>query len=165
MTIREYLKSIGATENELSAKVVARMEHLMMTESDLSEFKPDTVMKILKGAIDGLDIANNHVQRNIDEAEAKAKNLRVLIDNARIEANDLIDQTKHLSELKIRNPDIKDAVMAYAAILRATKEVFGMDSISAEVMCRAIEAGSYVAYRGVMGPKWTETEYNGRRKV
>lgn len=52
----------------------------------------------------------------------------------------------------IINRDVADAAIAYRMVLETTKNVFG-DDCTQDVICKAIEAGSYVAWRGIMGPK------------
>ena len=155
MTIREYLKSLGAKDSELSANVVSLMERHMMIDADLSQFEMDTVATIIKNASDGLNNATKYAESNIHNAKAVLHRLEDAIGAAQIEKQDLINQTSRLGEMKIRNADVKDAVLAYSEVLKATKGIFG-ESMSAEVMCKAIEAGSYIAYRGIMGPKTIE---------
>lgn len=56
----------------------------------------------------------------------------------------------------VRDSQIQDGVMAYAGVLAATREIFGTENMSEDVMIAAIQAASYIGYRGVMGPKYTE---------
>jgi len=156
MTIREYLKRLGATDNELTAKVVARMEQQMLIDSDLSEFQPDTVMSILSRAADGLSIANDKMVSNIDHASQTLKRLQNAMGEAMAQLDDLRSQTAGIKDAIIANPETKDAVMAYAATLRATKEIFGAEAMTADVIIAAVNAGSYMAWRSIMGPKEPE---------
>ena len=63
----------------------------------------------------------------------------------------------------ISKHDTQDAVLVYAAILDATKKAFG--ELPPEIMAEAIRAGSYIAWREIMGPKDTAKEKfaNARR--
>ena len=58
--------------------------------------------------------------------------------------------------LTISSRDVQDAVMAYDAVLKSTVDVFGID-VDPSVMIAAIEAGSYIAWRGIMGPKQSDS--------
>jgi hypothetical protein len=164
MTIREYLKSLGATDNELLAKVVKRMEDAMLFDSDLKQFAPDTVLKVLAVSAEALNAANGEIRYNIIKAEEDKGMLEKAITDAERQLDDLKKQTAGIKEAKINSPETRDAVMAYAATLNATREIFGADSITPEVMVAAINAGSYIAWRGIMGPKNNDvSEFQPRR--
>ena len=163
MTIREYLKKLGATENELGAKVVQRMEQAMLVDADLSQFRVDTVVKIIADAASGLASANGNTKSNIAAAERITAELKGNIADAEAHIEDLRQQTKGIKDAKIKSLETKDAVMAYAAVLNATREIFGDANLSADVMVAAINAGSYIAWRGIMGPKDPEFKPNRLR--
>ena len=162
MTIREYLKSLGAAESELTAKVVTRMEQAMMFDSDLQQFKPDTVVSIITRAADGLKEANKAAEQNKFAVQQLTSELNRLTKVAETEKHDLKMQIEGVEGIKINDKATKDAVMAYAASLKATKEVFGEDAMTSDVIVAAINAGSYMAWRSIMGPK-DEPKIAGRR--
>ena len=160
MTIREYLKSIGATEAELSAKVVGRMESRMLFDTDMQKFAPDTVMQIVKMAVDELRDAgriSSKIEVGVLNANAAASRLENAIRQSEMQLKDLERQTAGIKDAKIENRETRDAVMAYTATLRATREIFGEAAMTPEVMAETIKAGSYIAWRGIMGPKEPET--------
>ena len=153
MTIREYLKSLGATDAELQAKVIGRMENAMLFDADLAQFKPDTVLKAIEIASNALSTANQVARQNINRAVEVSELLESASKKARNELDDLHQQIAGLKDAKISSPETKDAVMAYAATLNATKEIFGSESMTPDVIIAAISAGSYMAWRSIMGPK------------
>lgn len=51
----------------------------------------------------------------------------------------------------IQNADTRDSILAYKNMLQATKDVFGEDKMTPEVITAAIQAASYTAYRNIMG--------------
>ena len=153
MTIREYLESIGATQSELSAKVVKRMENVMLGNIDLTQFKADTVLSVLHGATDGLEKAKKAYEAKEQSEERSAKQLDSAILRAHDALNELKAQTAGICDVKINNAETKDAVAAYTATLRATKEIFSEKNMTENVMIAAINAGSYMAWRSIMGPK------------
>lgn len=51
----------------------------------------------------------------------------------------------------IDDRDIRNAVAAFNSTLNITKDIFGEDKMTEAVICKAIEAGSYIAYRAIMG--------------
>ena len=153
MTIREYLKNIGATDQELSAKVLQRMERAMLIDTDLEQFHADTVLSIIQGAASGLENANGQTLATVSKATNAMQELDKAVADARAQLSDLKQQTAGIKDAKINNAETRDAVMAYAAVLNATKEIFGNENLTVEVMTAAINAGSYIAWRGIMGPK------------
>ena len=158
MTIRQWLESIGATQAELSAKVVKRMEQAMMVDTDLTQFSADTILDVLNTAADRLEAANKTRVQMIESQNNSEKALDSAILRAEKELQDLKSQTAGICDAKINSAETKDAVAAYTATLRATKEIFGEESMTESVMMKAIEAGSYMAWRSIMGPKEANEE-------
>lgn len=81
-------------------------------------------------------------------SEARAEEIINRIKDAR----GSIEKIEKAIAAGIINRETADSVIAYRKVLEATKEVFGSDC-SQDVICKAIEAGSYIAWRGIMGPK------------
>ena len=164
MTIREYLTSLGAKDAELSAKVVSRMEKAMLFDTDITQFKLDTAVSVINNATSALYSASHETDSTINRAKTEQINLEGVIRRAQSEIADLKTQTAGIRDAKINNSDTRDAVMAYAATLNATREIFGADNITPEVMVAAINAGSYIAWRGIMGPKDNENRIQSRTR-
>lgn len=63
-------------------------------------------------------------------------------------------QTLHFAEdyQVLFDKDLRDSVLAYGNMLQATKNIFGEEKMTENVMIAAIQAASYTAYRNVMGP-------------
>ena len=53
----------------------------------------------------------------------------------------------------IEDQKMKDGLILYHHMLTVTKEVFGEENMTVEVMQKAIEAASYGLWRGIMGSK------------
>lgn len=51
----------------------------------------------------------------------------------------------------IESRDVRDALLCFRETLKAVKETFGEEKITETVICQAIEAGSYMGYRSIMG--------------
>lgn len=153
MTIRQYLRGLGATENELKANVIERMERAMMLDTDLEQLKPDTVLAMLEKAVSGVETFNNSLKSNINDGNKIQRELSDKIEAAKDTCDELRTQMNGARNVKINNPETRDAVMAFAATLNATKEIFGAEAMSGDVIVAAINAGSYMAWRSIMGPK------------
>ena len=59
----------------------------------------------------------------------------------------------------IDDRDIRNAVAAFNTTLNITKNIFGDDKMTETVICKAIEAGSYIAYRSIMGEAAPQRKY------
>ena len=62
----------------------------------------------------------------------------------------------------IRDINTRDAVMAFANVLRIVKDIFGEERMSENIMLQAIEAGSYIGYRTIMGEAAQTAPYKRR---
>jgi 3-phosphoglycerate kinase len=118
--------------------------------------------------IDDLDIALSSAGVTTNDRNTKAyerikkaikDNPEIIIGSDLGEA--LANAAKMAKELKvlstgtnikyIDDKDIRNAVAAFNTTLNVTKDVFGEKNMTEAVICKAIEAGSYIAYRAIMG--------------
>ena len=51
----------------------------------------------------------------------------------------------------IKSPDTVDSVIAFNAVIKSVQDTFGEEKMTEAVMCKAIEAASYLGYRTIMG--------------
>ena len=63
----------------------------------------------------------------------------------------LKEQTTNAKTQYIDDREIRNAVAAFNATLNIVQSIFGEENMTEIVMCKAIEAGSYIAYRSIMG--------------
>lgn len=66
-------------------------------------------------------------------------------------ANEEVNQ-KNIN-VPIENPKLRDMAVMFNYMLAATKEVFGKENLTENVMMKALEASSYCVWRGIMGGK------------
>ena len=62
---------------------------------------------------------------------------------------ELLSEGTNISYIDDR--DIRNAVAAFNSTLGITRNIFGEENMTEAVMCKAIEAGSYIAYRSIAG--------------
>lgn len=153
MTIREYLEQIGATPAEMSAKVVARMEQRMMTDGDLKDLQLDTVMDMFKQIAENVHRQNVNSEAKIQAAHSAACRLEDAIKKAEVIQTSVEKQNKLIAQGHILDGRTCDAVSAFRAVISATQDVFGEENMTEAVIVAAIEAGSYMGWRSIMGPK------------
>ena len=167
MTIRDYLKNLGATEMMLSAKVVELMEQKMLFDTDLADLSADTVAKILGDLVKNVGAAATRLESFTVHEKYAADDLERKMAQAQAQS-DMLQKIVHeatagISNIEIHNPDVKDAVVAYAAVLKATREVFGEENMTEDVMAHAVDAGSYIAWRGMTGREETSRTSQQKR--
>lgn len=125
--LKTVLREMGASQQQLQNSIVGKCEKALTENKDfvagISESRAEDII------------------RRISEGEKRMSEL----------GNSLIKFESAIAG-GIVNRDVADAVIAYRMVLEATKNVFG-DDCTQDVICKAIEAGSYVAWRGIMGPK------------
>lgn len=66
-------------------------------------------------------------------------------------ADELKTKTSDALMRYISDTDLKNAVACFNSTLTITQDVFGEKNMTEAVICKAIEAGSYIAYRAIMG--------------
>ena len=66
-------------------------------------------------------------------------------------AKELEKQTGGAIMQYIDDRDIRNALAGFNSALSAVKNAFGEEKMTEAVICKAIEAGSYIAYRTIMG--------------
>lgn len=91
-------------------------------------------------------------------AESKEKVLGSLIEKAD-QYIDSLSKIVGASYEFIGDHDLRNAVMAYRLVLQATQDVLGDRVLQDDVAVEAIKAGSYIAWRGIMG----QAQQPGRR--
>ena len=157
MDIRERLRDKGATDAQINAKVVDLLEEVIaeMTDEELNELGfavTQEVRNALVKAVKEMVFEKQKIEKSfwrinqeIQYAQSISKELREKVDPYRsfIEKN-----YKAMDSIT----DSVKAIHTYKGILEATKEVFGED-MPVEVMAEAIKAGSYGAWRAIMGEK------------
>lgn len=125
--LKTVLSEMGASKQQLGSPIVAYCEKALAENKDfvagISESRAEDIIKRIGIADQRLNDVANRLSKISRETAGE-----------------------------INNGDTKDAVIAYRMVLETTKEVFGSDC-SQDVICKAIEAGSYIAWRGIMGPK------------
>lgn len=154
MNIREALKEHGATDQQLSAKVVDLVEEVLaeLTDETIKEIgvhravviRNDLIERIteLDAAISEFTIATHRYET----AQREAWDTYNAVENLVHPLRAFIDAHPKLGEVG----DSMKAIATYKGMLEATKDVFG-DQLSDEVMSASIEAASYGAWRTIMG--------------
>lgn len=153
MTIREYLTQIGTTPAEMSAKVVQRMEQHMMTDGDLKDLQLDTVKSMLHQTIEAACRQNERCEGNISVATVAIETLVKSVEEAEKTKRWIEEQQKLIAQGHIMDAKTCDAVSAFRTVINAVQDVFGEENMTEAVIVAAIEAGSYMGWRSIMGPK------------
>lgn len=153
MTIRDYLTQIGTTPSEMSAKVVQRMEQHMMTDGDLKDLQLDTVRDMLYQTINAACRQNERSESNIAIANSTVEKLNKAVNDAEVMQANVDKMQELIAQGYIMDGRTRDAVAAFRTMLASVQDVFGEVNMTEAVMVAAIEAGSYMCWRSIMGPK------------
>jgi hypothetical protein len=144
VTFDEWTDSIGLKGNQKGALVVRQLREALIND----EISTNATARE----------AQLEIERQIVKASEKLES----IDSRYKRVEDLLAQT----EISARSTAITDqaiinSVNAFDRILEIVIDRFGEQNMSDAVMCKAIEAGSYCAWRSIMGPK---TEGEAKRR-
>lgn len=165
MTIRDYLIQIGATPAEMSAKVINRMEQRMMTDGDLKDLQLDTVKSMLHQTIEAACRQNERCEGNINIADGLINKLSQTIEKAETAQKNVDKQQKLIEQGYIMDAKTCDAVAAFRTVIKTVQDVFGEENMTEAVIIAAIEAGSYMGWRSIMGPKEEPPTINPKRRA
>lgn len=115
------------------------MDNAMMeagvTYNDIQTKAYERVKKALQNNPD--IIIGENLSDALKEAQRWASILKDQVTNAKLE---FIDDNK-----------TRDAVACFNATINMVKATFGEEKMTESVICKAIEAGSYIGYRVIMG--------------
>lgn len=126
---------------------------------------------IAEGAVDGLDDAML-VEQSVRSATQNAQQLLGHMQSLYSESRRLLDLLHgahdqletDAAKVTVTNKKTIEAINAYEMVLARTKEAVGADGMTEAVWVKAIEAGSYCAWRSIMGPKFPDWPGDGGAK-
>lgn len=146
----------GATESQLKSKTMQMMIDILASGKDIDLPTISKRIEELKNQFNGVGYELLNAQKRATNTLIDAKNIVESADETlkKIEAAQTI-----AGKDAIKNDETMDAVNAYAAVLRATVKELGAENMTETVMGKAIEAGSYIAWRGIMGLKSNKATY------
>lgn len=144
MDLRMELKRYGLTDQQLNSKAVVCMEDIITRKND---------------AVDQMafDKLNEQVRKST-EILAKSEAMMKRADNA---INEYAKYAESLKECAITNPNTRDALNLYTAILSTTKDIFGEEKLTEAVMVKLLETASYGIWRSIMGSKYDDGKSRG----
>jgi hypothetical protein len=135
MNIKEEMEKRGAATVQMESKTLAMVEDILAEASD-DEIK-DAGMNAVRGIYD-----------QICEANRKAASIRASLAYEVEKAEDKIRRAEAAAKI---SPETAQGICMFESIIHAVKDCFGEENMTEEIMCKAIEAGSYGVWRGIMG--------------
>ena len=144
MDLRMELKRYGLTDQQLNSKAVSCMEDIIIKKND---------------AVDQMafDKLNEQIKKSADIL-ARSEAMMKRADNA---INEYAKYAESLKECAITNPNTRDALNLYTAILSTTKDIFGEEKLTEAVMVKLLETASYGIWRTIMGGKYDDGKSRG----
>lgn len=155
MDIIEKLKELGATQTQLESRTT---QLVLQAFAEDASVIPDTAKREIKSLISAVNAASDRLEKaesRFDSLFSDIEKRTAQVAAAAKKAETDFERAQKLQAMAILDPDLREATKAYREVLAATMEEFGvlMKNDSTDVMVAAINAGSYIAWRGVMGPK------------
>ena len=131
----KYIEQIIEENNNVCDKeVLSQLKRIADTYENASQ-RAEEIVSQYQNAVSKSQYESRHVINELREMTQK------------------YEKAKEQSDGLITDKKLADAVKAYKAVLEATKEVFG-EKCTESVITASIEAGSFTAWRGIMGPKY-----------
>ena len=69
------------------------------------------------------------------------------------------------NEKRVENKRLKDAILTYNHLLVISKEVFGEDKMTENVIMQIIESSSYAFWRAIMGGKFEDDDDSAKPTI
>jgi len=146
MDLRTELKRYGLTDQQLNSKAVSCMEDIIIKKNDaVDQMAFERLNEEVKKSADML--------KKIEYMVAKNQEIMNCADNAVNEYKKYADSLKNQA---ILNPNTRDALNLYTAILSTTKDIFGEENLTEQVMIKLLETASYGMWRSIMGGKFDD---------
>lgn len=154
MDLIKKMEQLGANKSQLTSNTLALAVRAIAEDENVI---PDTVRLDIVTLSSNIERASarlvdyqNRINRTIESAEATCEH----IEQRAKTATENYEAAKRREESVITDKDLSEAVKAYRAVLQATTDVLG--TLDKETQIAAISAGSYIAWRGIMGGKFKD---------
>lgn len=150
--LQEKLKEMGATPSQITSGTVRMVETAIAEEAGFVDRAAMEQITRLADTFERAKEISAEIQKETQSALYSAKRDAEFAKQEINRAISCYQKAKESANGVIQDKELAEAVKAYKAVLEATKEVFG-DNCTEIVISEAIRAGSYTAWRGIMGPK------------
>lgn len=158
----ETLRAMGATDAQLNSATAKLFNRAMLQDSEFCQKVAADALERIAKKIENAEHLTAYVEERCDRAVSRTKDDGLAL-AAKIEAAtrhytaeaERCERMIKASKDVIYDAELNEAVKAYRAVLVATKEVMGDSlegNLSPEPIVAAINAASYIAWRGIMGP-------------
>lgn len=163
MDLIKKMEQLGANKSQLTSNTLALAVKAIAEDESVI---PDTVRLDIARLASAVNIASKRLEESNQKLkftiESADYNCKKIEEEAR-KATENYEQAKRREESVITDKDLSEAVKAYRAVLQATTDVLG--TLDKETQIAAINAGSYIAWRGIMGGKFKDgSEKTGLKK-
>lgn len=148
----------------LASNAYKYITEIIQENSDICDKEVLSELKRIAGVFENANEKTKEIEKKYESAIEAVQNKSIATVFAMEDLVKKYEKAKDQSNQLIMDKELADGVKAYKAVLEATKEVFG-DKCTENVITAAIEAGSYTAWRGIMGPKYTIDQQPRKRAL
>lgn len=157
---REQLQKAGASSAVMSSNALKYLEKFIAEDAGFCDKEALSQLERIADCFEQAESERKKIELGLKDTINRVEAVKLDINS---QINDyVIFKKKNIGE--IEDKQIAESVKAYKAILEATKDVFG-EKCTESVITSAIEAASYTAWRGIMGPKWTDDQNQTRKRL
>ena len=155
MNLRERMEEKGASPVQIKSKTVEIIEDIMAEDAGLIPVAANDRAKEIEKALQ----RNDRDVRNLNYELSKIKDTTASL---RSEMQEVIDTAQAFVDSnngkRVENKKLKDAILTYNHLLVISKEVFGEDKMTENVIMQIIESSSYAFWRAIMGGKFEDDD-------
>ena len=155
MNLRERMEEKGASPVQIKSKTVEIIEDIMAEDAGVIPVAANDRAKEIEKALQKNDRDVRNLNYAISEMKRTINGLRGDMAEVSNAAQTFVDSN---NGKRVENKKLKDAILTYNHLLVISKEVFGEDKMTENVIMQIIESSSYAFWRAVMGGKFDDDD-------
>ena len=155
MNLRERMEEKGASPVQMKSKTVEIIEDIMAEDAGVIPVAANDRAKEIEKSLRKSGNEVRDLNYAISEMKRTINGLRGDMAEVSNAAQTFVDAN---NEKRVENKKLKDAILTYNHLLVISKEVFGEDKMTENVIMQIIESSSYAFWRAIMGGKFDDDD-------
>ena len=155
MNLRERMEEKGASPVQIKSKTVEIIEDIMAEDAGVIPVAANDRAKEIEKSLRKSGNEVRDLNYAISEMKRTINGLRGDMAEVSNAAQTFVDAN---NEKRVENKRLKDAILTYNHLLVISKEVFGEDKMTENVIMQIIESSSYAFWRAIMGGKFEDDD-------
>ena len=155
MNLRERMEEKGASPVQIKSKTVEIIEDIMAEDAGVIPVAANDRAKEIEKSLRKSGNEVRDLNYAISEMKRTINGLRGDMAEVSNAAQTFVDAN---NEKRVENKRLKDAILTYNHLLVISREVFGQEKMTENVIMQIIESSSYAFWRAVMGGKFDDDD-------